>query len=99
MGRFVIDHPAPSGGWEEIKPRLQQALSKDLPVRLRERWEPEALHLEGAGARATIRLRDGCLRAEADLRPPASFFSAIIERELRHALEKAWPRSGDSRPT
>ena len=96
MARFVIDHPAPPGGWDEIRPRLETALAEDLPFSLKERWEAEALHLEGPGAVASIRLVDGHLRAEGQLRPPASFFRSVIERELRTAMEHAWPVDGGS---
>ena len=99
MARFVIDHPAPPGGWDEVRPRLESALASEFPVKLAERWDGDSLHLEGAGANASIRLVDGLLRAEGDLRPPASFFRSVIERELRNALERAWPVDGDADPT
>ena len=99
MARFVIDHPAPPGGWDEVRPRLKTALAGELPVRLEERWDGDSLHLSGAGARASIRVVDGHLRAEADLRPPASFFRGVIERELRHAMQRAWPVDGGADPT
>ena len=91
MARFRIDHPAPPGGWDEVRPRLETALADDLPFRLDRRWVGEALHLEGSGAIASIRVVDGHVRAEGDLRPPASFFHAIVVRELRAAMERAWP--------
>lgn len=98
MARLVIDHPAPPGGWEVVRPRLQKALAEDLPVPLEERWEGGELRLRGAGVTATIRLVGDHLRAEADLRPPASFFHRVIERELRDALERAWPVDGGGDP-
>lgn len=91
MARFRIDHPAPPGGWDEVRPRLETVLADDLPFRLDKRWEGESLRLEGSGAVASIRVVDGHVRAEGDLRPPASFFRAVVERELRAAMERAWP--------
>ncbi len=99
MARLVIDHPAPPGGWDEVRPRLKTALANDLPVRLEERWDAESVHLTGAGARASIRMVDGRLRAEADLGPPASFFSGVIESRLRDALHRAWPVDGGGDPS
>lgn len=81
-----------------MRPRLETALVDDLPVRLEERWEGDALHLAGAGATASIRLVGDKLRAEADLKPPASFFRTAIERGLRNVMERAWPLDGGAEP-
>ena len=99
MARFRIDHPAPPGGWPEVRPRLEEALAAELPFALEQRWEEESLHLRAPGAQATVRVVDGRLRADADLRPPASFFGSTIERELRRALQEAWPVDPPADPT
>ena len=86
---FVIEHPIAATSWDEVRPRLQQALRDHLsPGMLEEHWEEEGLRLQGLGVTATVAFADGKLRALADLRPPASFFRSRIEDGLRKALEK-----------
>ncbi len=85
---FVIEHPTTAGSWEELRPRLHQALREHLsPGMLEESWGAENLRLEGLGVRASIALTGNVLEARAELRPPASLFRSKIEDGLRRALE------------
>ena len=87
MAEFLIEHPTSAESWEEVRPRLEAALRKNLdPGLLREQWQQETLRLIGFGVDAVIELEDGKLRARAALGPPASLFRAKIESAIRAAL-------------
>jgi hypothetical protein len=88
MREFLIEHPTSAESWEEVRPRLEAALRRNLdPGMLREQWHQETLRLVGFGVDAVIELAEGKLRARAALGPPASLFRAKIEAALRSALE------------
>ena len=72
----------------EARPSLERALSVSH-IQIEQSWVGEELHLTGPGASAQVALRAGLFVGRASLRPPASFFSSVIQNGFEDALRRA----------
>ncbi len=83
-----IEVPTEFQSMAEARSALEQAFIVS-EVAIEHSWVGEELHLRGPGAHGQVSWQAGALIGRATLRPPASFFAAVIQNEFEKVLRRA----------
>jgi len=74
----------------QVKAAIEAEINARLPGgMIRRFWEGDTFRLVGMGADGRIEVREGEIRASADLKPPLSMMKARVEQGLRETVERA----------
>lgn len=74
----------------QVKASIETEINSRLPGgMIRRFWEGDTFRLVGMGADGRIEVREGEIRATADLKPPLSLMKGRVELGLRETVEKA----------